>query len=47
MSKEQPLFALTPEPVQEFTDEEFEEIGREILKLFSRLRQNRTRRRGT
>src|SRR5215216_724348 len=33
------------EPVEEFTDEEFEEIGREILKLFSRLRQDRTRRR--
>jgi GH25 family lysozyme M1 (1,4-beta-N-acetylmuramidase) len=32
-------------PEQEFTDEEFEEIGREILKLFSRLQQNRTRRR--
>ena len=34
-----------PEPVEEFTDEEFEEIGREILQLFSRLRQDRTRRR--
>jgi len=34
-----------PEPVQELTDEQFEEIGREILRLVSRLQQNRTRQR--
>jgi len=32
-----------PEPAERFTDEEFEEIGREIVRLFSRLRQNRSR----
>jgi GH25 family lysozyme M1 (1,4-beta-N-acetylmuramidase) len=35
-----------PEPVEGFTDEDFKEIGREVLKLFSRIRHNRTRRRG-
>ena len=35
------------EPVEGFTDEEFEEIGREMFRLFSRVRQNRTRRRGS
>jgi hypothetical protein len=34
-----------PETVEEFTDEELEEIGREFLKLFSRIRENRTPRR--
>jgi GH25 family lysozyme M1 (1,4-beta-N-acetylmuramidase) len=35
-----------PEPVEGFTDEDFKEIGREVLKLFSRIRHKRTRRRG-
>lgn len=33
------------EPMEGFTDEEFEEIGREIVRLFSRVRQNRAPRR--
>jgi putative chitinase len=34
-----------PEPAEEFTEEELEKIGREIVDLFSRIRRSRTPRR--